>query len=223
MNIEKSIVILESLTKGVDPYTGEIFGNDHILNNPEVIRALFIILSEFKEKKTVNDYDYKINSLQEYKKIMINQFNPMQRNIYKALKQWRTNKSKEKSKFPFNIIGDSALIDIVVKNVSSKEELLSIKGIGKKKYELYADEIINLINIELNSESCKGIKILSNLISNKDNLRHGEPWYEQEKIQLLNEYKTGVDIDTISKIHQRSKISIIKTLEKLGIYNKLFN
>ena len=38
--MERAIFVIDKLSEGVDPYTGEIFGDEHILNNPKVVRCL---------------------------------------------------------------------------------------------------------------------------------------------------------------------------------------
>lgn len=41
MNTEDAVKILNALAQGIDPTTGELIEDDHILSNPHVIRALF--------------------------------------------------------------------------------------------------------------------------------------------------------------------------------------
>ena len=35
--MERAIFVIDKLSEGVDPYTGEIFGDEHILNNPKAL------------------------------------------------------------------------------------------------------------------------------------------------------------------------------------------
>ena len=48
MKLEKEIKVLEVLANGVDPVTGEVLDNKSPYNQPDVIRALFVILNELK-------------------------------------------------------------------------------------------------------------------------------------------------------------------------------
>lgn len=41
MTNEAAVAILQQLLEGVDPRTGEIFGDEHVCNDPQVIRALY--------------------------------------------------------------------------------------------------------------------------------------------------------------------------------------
>ncbi len=48
MDIHKAKEIVELLANGVDPTTGEIFPPESHYNNPEIIRALFTVLSSVR-------------------------------------------------------------------------------------------------------------------------------------------------------------------------------
>lgn len=54
---EKTISIIEGLANGIDPITGEVLPNDSPYNHPEVIRALFHVISLIpkvkKPKRTI--------------------------------------------------------------------------------------------------------------------------------------------------------------------------
>jgi hypothetical protein len=39
------ISILTALSEGIDPFTGEVLPNDHLLQNPQVIRSIFHAIS----------------------------------------------------------------------------------------------------------------------------------------------------------------------------------
>lgn len=47
--IEKAILIVDKLSEGIDPYTGEIFDDEHITNNPKVVRCLKYVEEILKE------------------------------------------------------------------------------------------------------------------------------------------------------------------------------
>lgn len=43
--------LIQSLSNGIDPFTGEVFPADHVCNQPEIIRALNLLLNPPKRKK----------------------------------------------------------------------------------------------------------------------------------------------------------------------------
>lgn len=49
MNIEHEKEILNALVSGVNPFTGEIYDKNHILQNPEIVRVLFFALKVLKD------------------------------------------------------------------------------------------------------------------------------------------------------------------------------
>lgn len=65
--------------------------------------------------------------------------------LYNALKVWRKQKANALKIKPYIIFSDTTLIDLSNKLPSNKEELLSIKGMGEKKFENYGEEILKII------------------------------------------------------------------------------
>lgn len=47
--IEKAVYVIDKLSEGMDPYTGEIFEDSHITNNPKVVRCLKYVEEVLKE------------------------------------------------------------------------------------------------------------------------------------------------------------------------------
>ena len=47
--IEKAIFVVDKLSEGLDPYTGEIFDDNHVMNNPKVVRCLKYVEEVLKE------------------------------------------------------------------------------------------------------------------------------------------------------------------------------
>lgn len=58
MDIARAKELLSALADGIDPFTGELFGQDHVCNQPEMIRAfheiLNVIPAEKKKKLPIN-------------------------------------------------------------------------------------------------------------------------------------------------------------------------
>ena len=60
--IEKAVFVIDKLSEGMDPYTGEVFEDEHIMNNPKVVRCLKYVEEVLKEtlrtpSKKVNNKD----------------------------------------------------------------------------------------------------------------------------------------------------------------------
>lgn len=51
MNIERAEGFLKSLAEGIDPLTGEVLPQNHVCNQPEMIRALYCVLGELDRAK----------------------------------------------------------------------------------------------------------------------------------------------------------------------------
>lgn len=52
MDIERAKGLLQRLAEGVDPLTGEVLPQEHVCNQPEIIRALYCVLGELDGIKT---------------------------------------------------------------------------------------------------------------------------------------------------------------------------
>lgn len=62
------------------------------------------------------------------------------------LKDWRSERSYELDKPPFFVMHQTTLVEIAKAMPQTKEELLDIEGFGKKKYENYGEEILQIIS-----------------------------------------------------------------------------
>lgn len=65
--------------------------------------------------------------------------------LYKALKAFRLNKSREENIKPYFIFNDNQLNDLIAKMPRTKEELLGVSGFGAVKVEKYGDEILRVL------------------------------------------------------------------------------
>lgn len=68
------------------------------------------------------------------------------KDLFNKLKLWRKEKANSLGIKPYIIFSDSTLIELANKMPKDKEELLSIRGMGEKKFEKYGDEVLNIIN-----------------------------------------------------------------------------
>lgn len=129
--------IIDGLINGYNPFTGEIFSDDHILNNKKV--------KEIINKLKIKYYKYGVMHI-EYTDL-----SPKQKSLFDKLKEWRINKSREEGYMgAYMVFSDDTLLNLVSGNVHKKEDLLKIKGIGNKKYNKYGDEVYNLLNSCIN-------------------------------------------------------------------------
>lgn len=65
--------------------------------------------------------------------------------LLKKIRQWRYEKAKDLKIPPYVIFNNVTLVDLATRQPMTREELLTISGIGEKKVELYGDEIVMII------------------------------------------------------------------------------
>ena len=69
----------------------------------------------------------------------------LNKDLFNALRLWRKDRAMKEGIKPYIIFSDSTLIEIINKNPKNKEELLSIRGMGEKKFDKYGKELLDLI------------------------------------------------------------------------------
>lgn len=67
--------------------------------------------------------------------------------LYKKLKQYRLEKSREEKIKPYYIYNDNQLKDLIDKNPKTKKELLAVSGFGAAKTEKYGDAVLEILRI----------------------------------------------------------------------------
>lgn len=67
--------------------------------------------------------------------------------LYRRLKQFRLEKSREEGIKAYYIFNDSQLRDLIGKNPRSKEELMTVNGFGQVKVEKYGEDILKILSI----------------------------------------------------------------------------
>jgi len=65
--------------------------------------------------------------------------------LYKALRQWRSNKAEEADIPEYMVLNQKSLAQLAQLLPCTKQELLAIKGIGKAKAKIFGDELAELI------------------------------------------------------------------------------
>ena len=61
------------------------------------------------------------------------------------LRQWRKERAERDSMPPFVVFTDMTMLAIAEHEPRTQEDLLAIPGIGRRKVELYGDEILRII------------------------------------------------------------------------------
>ena len=126
--------IIDALCDGYDPFTGEVFDENHILNNTKIKSFLM----EVRQKYT----KYGVSS-----NITKHDLNKYQLGLFEILREWRAQRYVDEGFFSaYMVFNDNELINIVVAPVNQMEDLLNVSGIGKRKYELYGEDLFKIIS-----------------------------------------------------------------------------
>jgi hypothetical protein len=114
-------------------------------------------------KEVVKDYSQKYESyrVSEYKAETIKEETPTQNlknsnnhetkvpveetELFKELKAYRLNKSREENIKPYFIFNDNQLMDLISKMPRNKEELQTVSGFGPAKANKYGDDILVIV------------------------------------------------------------------------------
>ena len=100
------------------------------------------------EKKVDYEKKYKLNKVEDNVKIktIIEEDKIEETPLYKALKKYRYEKSKEENVKPYFLYNNTELKNIIKVKPKTIEELRNIKGFGNVKCSKYGKDIINIIN-----------------------------------------------------------------------------
>lgn len=88
-----------------------------------------------KEKKTINNKQKTIESNSDV----------LDTELFEILRQWRKSKADEIKMPVFFIISQKGLISLTNKKPKTKEQFTNLKGLGKKKFDKYGEEILKII------------------------------------------------------------------------------
>ena len=97
----------------------------------------------------LNDKSYKIlnSNMKVLCKLTINsEERLLNKELFDKLRLWRKEKAFRENIKPYIIFSDSTLIELSNIIPNTEEELLSIKGMGQRKYEKYGKELIEILN-----------------------------------------------------------------------------
>lgn len=145
---------LDSLCKGIEPITGEKFDPNALVQDI-IIRSRLAHLYSLSQTELKQKTTYKEDKEQ---RIAIKR---------QKLKQWRTLKASERNLPAYCILHDSTINSIAETKINRIEDLLSIKGIGLEKFNIYGEEIFELCN-EITTESLEGKKEVKKDLTDED-------------------------------------------------------
>lgn len=129
-NISES-EILEGLSNGYNPFTGEMFDENHILNNVKVKT----IITKMKDNYKNRTITFTKEDLDEEQRI-----------LFEKLRKWRKVKTEEEGFHnAYIVFTDRELFNIIFANIKNIEDLRKVKGIGNIKYQKYAHELYKII------------------------------------------------------------------------------
>lgn len=126
--------IIAGLADGYNPYTGECFEENHILQMEDVKRILLKVKNSYGELKRI---------------ITKEDLNKEQLDLFEKLRMWRREKAlEEEHDKPYLVFSDKDLLNIVSARLNKKTDLLKVKGIGQRKYEKYSKELWDIIKTD---------------------------------------------------------------------------
>jgi len=153
-----------------------------------------------------------------------NQINEnVDKELFERLRQLRQTIAKEKDLPPYIIFHDSSLKEMAAYMPQNQEEFFRIKGVGKKKYDSYGEEFINLINEYIVEEGLDVGEIRQQLIdtitaaSSIDRLKEDTETNRYE--QTYNFYLKGLSLKEIAlerNLTQNTIINHLSRCEKQG-------
>ncbi|MCT4596427.1 MAG: DNA helicase RecQ [Vallitalea sp.] len=177
-----------------------------------------------------------------YRNVIENEEIQVKQELFDRLRKLRRTIASEENIPPYVVFSDATLTELSTKYPTNKFAMLSIKGIGEKKYQQYGEQFMDIINIyvEENNLSVESFDYSTN-VNNKSNKKVKEPsciitaklYNELGDIQkvaierglkirtienhIFEAYTSGFDIDIDSFIPEDQEIIIKNAIDELGI------
>lgn len=155
---------------------------------------------------------------------------PVDKQLFEKLRQWRLKLSREKKVRPFMIFHDTTLKEIALRKPVTSEELYQISGIGPKKYEKYGVILLKIVNAFITNSRGKESEnrnINENLYKEKilkmeEENDRSKVLLQGDKVKIQNQSKYSGEVGEIVgydgyqyyEIELMSVKKIIKCLEK---------
>lgn len=131
---DELFAIIRSLIGAVNPVTGELFDKNILTDDPEISRAILVLALSTQENLILSRKSESTNSKNRRSDL-----------IWAKLKAWRLEKAIELKLPAYCVFSDKELWSIAEGDIEIKEDLLFIKGIKKTRYELYGEDLFEII------------------------------------------------------------------------------
>lgn len=135
LNFMKQLLdAINLIADGVNPFTGELFDKVALTENLELSLAITRLAIRTQPHLKI---DKKLWSWPAS--------NPCAYDIFNLLKEWRLEQARIVGLPAYMVFSDMELRNISEATIMQKEDLLLVKGIASAKYEVYGDELYELI------------------------------------------------------------------------------
>lgn len=121
------------IAQGVDPSTGELFDISILNSDPEIRKAIRVLNSASRRKPEPQNSIPIRNSEIEISEIS------------ELLRALRRDLAAAAALPPYCIFTDKTLDQLAALHITSKPQLLSVYGIGQRRYEDYGDAIFSIL------------------------------------------------------------------------------
>lgn len=137
-------------------------------------------------------------------------FTEIEERLFAILKELRTEKAKISGVPAFVIFSDATLRDMCKKKPMSKNEFMTVSGVGAAKTERYAGSFISAIKKFMNAENTESVNISPNKKEKDAEYVISKPWSSEETAKLKRELIMGKSVGEIAKMHNRdvSEVSL---------------
>lgn len=142
INIKHSLIKHDQISSLIE-YDLKNNRNTSLINNKEMYDVANILKSNHIEKKYNLQGKYNLTS-KDYINSTKNSSNDLK--IYKELKKYRYNTSKQKNIPPYYVFKDSELDLLVSLKPKTQKDLITIYGAYDKRIYLYGEDLLDIIN-----------------------------------------------------------------------------
>ncbi|MDD4244484.1 MAG: HRDC domain-containing protein [Bacilli bacterium] len=156
---------------------------DFIMKNDKPIEMdyvkMFNLKIKPKEQVQLEEVKEEVKVLDEDSIPVIND------DLYEKLKNYRIQKAKEKNIPLYYVYNNKEMEDVVLNQPTTKEQLLSIKGFGEKKWEDFGNDIIEMVKsfISNNTEYSESTEIKEEKAESEDRIE------ESRLVKELKKYR----------------------------------
>lgn len=102
---------------------------------------------QYRINNKINEFQNEVPLTKKVKNTVVNTCDNIEEtDIFKELREYRLNKSREENIKPYFIFNDNQLKDLISKMPKNKEELKLVSGFGEKKADKYGDDILKILS-----------------------------------------------------------------------------